>query len=105
MEKFHSTRRIEVITRQRRNQNTLKMGKKTGFPSVTMSYHPLKRQPALSSLANLKSLVIEDMDLNKDQVHKGYARFIAANKILILYLSICVDISSRVLYLATLMSM
>ncbi len=70
-EKFNSTRRIEVITRHRESQNSKKKVSATD-QSVSTTTAPLKRQPALSSLANLKSLSVEDMDLCKDQVYKGY---------------------------------
>lgn len=66
--KFKDLRRIEIITRER-EQNIHDSKAATGNQ---MTFPPLKQQPPISSLANLKPLFLSDIDLQKDAVYKGY---------------------------------
>lgn len=69
-------RRIELVTKQRETKNELAKNKKPGDSFVTTTTPPLKKQPPLSSLANLKPLFLGDIDLQKDAVYKGYFYFL-----------------------------
>lgn len=95
MAKFQDVRRIELITRVRENTQKYRdmMKKQGGTIKTTMP--PLKHQPSISSLANLKPLVLEDIDLQKDAVYKGYFLYI---KIMLISLIFATDVLFHALY-------
>ena len=68
-DKFNDPRRIEIILHDRQQKASKK---KMGKNQTRMTHAPLKQQPPLTSLSNLKSLVLEDIDLCKDKVYQGY---------------------------------
>jgi hypothetical protein len=71
-EKFYDPRRIEIIT-----QFCLSAKAKSRQGNIiTTTTPPLKKQPCVDSVANLKPLLIDDMNLCKDFVYKGYLCFI-----------------------------
>eukprot|EP00026_Physarum_polycephalum_P002467 Phypoly_transcript_02474.p1 GENE.Phypoly_transcript_02474~~Phypoly_transcript_02474.p1 ORF type:complete len:892 (+),score=143.23 Phypoly_transcript_02474:206-2677(+) len=72
-DKFLDPRRIEIIVQDRQRCTEIrKHEKEMKGKWMRTTTTPPRKQPPISSLANLKSMTIDDMDLCKDHVYEGY---------------------------------